>query len=85
MSENSTNVLEVRNLCKYFPIKAGLFSRVVGHVHAVEDVSFDIEEGETIGITFLNPHFYDPKPPEVAASSAETGKKKFSLFGKKGA
>ena len=43
------------------------------------------EEGETIGITFLNPHFYDPKPPEVVAASAETGKKKFSLFGKKGA
>ena len=44
------------------------------------------EEGETIGITFLNPHFYDPKPPEVKAASAETGKKKgFSLFGKKGA
>ena len=44
------------------------------------------EEGETIGITFLNPHFYDPKPPEVVVSSEETGKKKkFSLFGKKGA
>ncbi len=43
------------------------------------------EEGETIGITFLNPHFYDPKPPEVPVTSAETGKKKFSLFGKKGA
>ncbi len=44
------------------------------------------EEGEMIGITFLNPHFYDPKPPEVIASAAETGKKKrFSLFGKKGA
>ena len=43
------------------------------------------EEGETIGITFLNPHFYDPKPPKVIAASTETGKKKFSLFGKKGA
>ena len=50
MSENSTNVLEVRNLCKYFPIKAGLFSRVVGHVHAVEDVSFTLKRGTTMGL-----------------------------------
>jgi peptide/nickel transport system ATP-binding protein len=50
MSETSTNVLEVRNLCKYFPIKAGLFSRVVGHVHAVEDVSFTLKRGTTMGL-----------------------------------
>ena len=50
MSEASTNVLEVRNLCKYFPIKAGLFSRVVGHVHAVEDVSFTLKRGTTMGL-----------------------------------
>ena len=50
MSENSTNVLGVRNLCKYFPIKAGLFSRVVGHVHAVEDVSFTLKRGTTMGL-----------------------------------
>ena len=44
------------------------------------------EEGETVGITFLNPHFYDPKPAEVVVSGNETGnRKKFSLFGKKGA
>ena len=46
MSEISENVLEVRNLCKYFPIKAGLFSRVVGHVHAVENVSFSVTPGQ---------------------------------------
>ena len=50
MSEPSTNVLEVRNLCKYFPIKAGLFSHVVGHVHAVEDVSFTLKRGTTMGL-----------------------------------
>ena len=50
MSEMSTNVLEVRNLCKYFPIKAGLFSRVVGHVHAVEDVTFTLKRGTTMGL-----------------------------------
>ena len=50
MSEMSTNVLEVRNLCKYFPIKAGLFSHVVGHVHAVENVSFTLKRGTTMGL-----------------------------------
>ena len=50
MSDTSTNVLEVRNLCKYFPIKAGLFSRVVGHVHAVENVSFTLKRGTTMGL-----------------------------------
>ena len=50
MSEASGNVLEVRNLCKYFPIKAGLFSRVVGYVHAVENVSFSLKRGTTMGL-----------------------------------
>ena len=50
MPEKSENVIEVKNLCKYFPIKAGLFGRVVGHVHAVEDVSFSIRRGTTMGL-----------------------------------
>ena len=50
MSEYSENVLEVRNLCKYFPIKAGLFSHVVGHVQAVENVSFTLKRGTTMGL-----------------------------------
>ena len=41
------------------------------------------EEGEEAGITFINPHFYDPKPPEKVVSAVEgQKKKKFSLFGK---
>ncbi len=50
MSETTANVLEVRHLCKYFPIKAGLFGRVVGQVHAVEDVSFTLKRGTTMGL-----------------------------------
>ena len=50
MPEKSENVIEVKNLCKYFPIKAGLFGRVVGQVHAVEDVSFSIKRGTTMGL-----------------------------------
>ena len=50
MNAVSDNVVEVRNLCKYFPIKAGLFGRVVGQVHAVENVSFSIRRGTTMGL-----------------------------------
>ena len=47
---DSPNVVEVRHLCKYFPIRAGLFGRVVGQVHAVEDVSFTLRRGTTMGL-----------------------------------
>ena len=50
MSSTYENVVEVRNLCKYFPIRAGLFGRVVGQVHAVENVSFSIKRGTTMGL-----------------------------------
>ncbi len=43
-------LLRVRNLKKYFPIRGGLFSREVARVHAVDDVSFDIMAGETLGL-----------------------------------
>src|SRR5438876_4439803 len=43
-------LLRVRHLKKYFPIRGGLFSREVARVHAVDDVSFDIRTGETLGL-----------------------------------
>ena len=44
-------VLEVRNLVKYFPLTRGIvFRRHVGDVKAVDDVSFDLHKGETLGI-----------------------------------
>jgi peptide/nickel transport system ATP-binding protein len=43
-------LLEVRDLKKYFPIQRGLLRRVVGHVKAVDGVSFTIREGETVGL-----------------------------------
>ncbi len=45
-----SNLLEVRNLKKYFPIKGGFFRRVVGQLKAVDDVSFDIPKGHTFGL-----------------------------------
>jgi peptide/nickel transport system ATP-binding protein len=43
-------LLEVNHLKKYFPIKRGFFSRVVGHVKAVDDVNFKVNPGETMGL-----------------------------------
>jgi oligopeptide transport system ATP-binding protein len=44
------NILEVRNLVKYFPIRKGLLRRTVGQVHAVDGVDLEIKHGETIGL-----------------------------------
>jgi len=46
----SENLIEVRNLRKYFPIKKGVFSKTIGNVKAVDDVSFSIKKGETLGL-----------------------------------
>ena len=43
-------ILEVKNLTTRFPVKGGLLRRTVANVHAVEDVSFSIKEGETLSL-----------------------------------
>ncbi len=43
-------LLEVRNLSKYFPIVSGLLRATAGYIRAVDDVSFHITEGETLGL-----------------------------------
>lgn len=43
-------LLEVKDLKKYFPIKGGLFGRQIGAVKAVDGISFDVREGETLGL-----------------------------------
>ena len=43
-------LLEVKNLVKHYPVRKGVFGRVTGQVHAVDDVSFSIAEGETLGL-----------------------------------
>jgi oligopeptide/dipeptide ABC transporter ATP-binding protein len=48
---NGGSLLEVEHLRVLFPIKSGLLvDRTVGHVHAVDDVSFELRDGETLGI-----------------------------------
>lgn len=47
--ENST-LLEIEGLKKYFPIQAGFLRRVVGHIKAVDNVSFQVRKGETLGV-----------------------------------
>jgi len=47
---NRKKILVIKNLKKYFPIEKGVFRKVVGHLKAVDDVSFFINEGEILGL-----------------------------------
>lgn len=48
--ENNEIVVDVQNLKKYFPIKSGVLQRTIGHVRAVDGVSFQIKKGQTFGL-----------------------------------
>lgn len=50
MTEKNEVLLRVDNLKMYFPIRRGVIQRTVGHVHAVDDVSFEVRKGETLGL-----------------------------------
>ena len=50
MAHQADNLLEVSHLKKYFPIKGGFFGGVTGQVKAVDDVSFSIKRGTTMGL-----------------------------------
>jgi peptide/nickel transport system ATP-binding protein/oligopeptide transport system ATP-binding protein len=46
----TANLVEVKNLKKWFPIRGGILSRVVANVKAVNDVSFGVKKGEVLGL-----------------------------------
>lgn len=48
--QKGETLVEVNNLVKYFPVRAGLLQRVINHVKAVDDVSFIVRKGETLGM-----------------------------------
>jgi oligopeptide/dipeptide ABC transporter ATP-binding protein len=50
MNKAADFLVEVNNLVKYFPVRAGLLQRVVAQVQAVDDVSFAVKKGETLGL-----------------------------------
>ena len=49
-NQKGETLVEVKNLVKYFPVRAGLLQRVVNQVKAVDDVSFIVKKGETLGM-----------------------------------
>ncbi|HPI39774.1 MAG TPA: ATP-binding cassette domain-containing protein, partial [Pseudobdellovibrionaceae bacterium] len=48
-SENKI-LLDVQNVKKYFPVHGGLFSQKTGEVKALNEVSFQVQKGETLGV-----------------------------------
>ena len=60
-------LLQVNNLKMYFPVRSGIFLRQAGWVKAVDDVSFNIYPGETLGLVG-NPAAENP--PSAKASCA---------------
>lgn len=61
MTANSNVLIKVENLVMHFPIYRGVIRRQVGAVHAVDGVSFDIRQGETLGLVG-NPAAVSPPP-----------------------
>ncbi len=46
----ASNTVSVKDLTMHFPIREGLFSRAIGHVHAVDGITFDVARGETLSL-----------------------------------
>ena len=50
MSQKNDIVLDVQGLKKYFPVQQGFLRRTTGYIKAVDDVSFSVKKGETLGV-----------------------------------
>src|SRR5438105_1700791 len=77
-------LLEVKHLRKFFPIRRGFLRTVVGHVRAVDDVSFDVQSGETLALVGESGcgktttarcilRAYDPSSGEILFHTAQGG------------
>ena len=84
MPDTAKPLVEVRGLKMYFPITAGILRRKVGDVKAVDDVSFSIMEGETLGLVGESGcgkstcgravlRLYDPTAGSIRIDGAEIG------------
>ncbi|KXK11382.1 MAG: putative ABC transporter ATP-binding protein [Chloroflexi bacterium OLB14] len=49
-AQSKSDLLVVKNLKKYFPVRSGVMQKVTNHVKAVDDVSFTVKQGETLGM-----------------------------------
>jgi oligopeptide transport system ATP-binding protein len=49
-NKTAPNLVEVENLKVYFPIRAGFLQRTIGNVKAVDDITFEVRKGETLGL-----------------------------------
>src|SRR6185369_1504537 len=49
-SQATPPLLQVREIVKHFPVRGGVFNRLIGHVHAVNGVSFSVARGEVLGV-----------------------------------
>ena len=50
MTESSNDIVQIRGLSTHFPVRGGIFKRVIGHVKAVDGVDLDIHRGEVLGL-----------------------------------
>ena len=69
MSGVAYNLLEVRNLAKSFSVSKGIFGRNKGYLKAVNDVSFDLQKGESLGI--VGESGSGPKDPVIKITSRQ--------------
>jgi len=50
IAPDAKTLVDIKNVKVWFPIKRGIFRKTIGHIKAVDEVSFDIKEGETVGL-----------------------------------